>query len=89
MYIGIELNWDHEKGTVQLSIPGYVHATLNDFQHKKTKCPKDLPYPGTQLVYGKNNHMLSGKAPAEELDEHNQKILQKIVGKFLYYSRAI
>ena len=33
--------------------------------------------------------MLSEKAPAEKLDEYNQKILQKIVGKFLYYARYI
>ena len=33
--------------------------------------------------------MLSEKAPAEELDEYNQKRLQKIVGKFLYYARGI
>ena len=33
--------------------------------------------------------MLSEKAPAEELDENNQKILQKIVGKFLYYDGSI
>ena len=31
---------------------------------------------------------MSEKAPAEELDKHNQKILQKLVGKLLYYSRA-
>ena len=33
--------------------------------------------------------MLSEKAPFEELDEKNQKKLQKIVGKFLYYAGAI
>ena len=33
--------------------------------------------------------MLSEKAPAEELDEHNQKIIRKIVGNFLYDNRAI
>ena len=33
--------------------------------------------------------MLSEKAPAEEWDEYNQKILQKIVGKLLYYARGI
>ena len=33
--------------------------------------------------------MLSGKATSEQLDENNQKRLQKIVGKFLYYARAI
>ena len=33
--------------------------------------------------------MLSETSPAEELDEYNQKILQKNVGKLLYYARAI
>ena len=33
--------------------------------------------------------MIPEKAPVEELDEYNQKRLQKIVGKFLYYDKAI
>ena len=33
--------------------------------------------------------MLSEKAPAEKLNENNQKILQKIVGGFLYYAREV
>ena len=33
--------------------------------------------------------MLPEKAPAEELDEYNQKIMQKIVGKVFYHARAI
>ena len=35
------------------------------------------------------NQALAEKASARELDESNQKRLQKIVGKFLYYARAI
>ena len=89
MYIGIALKWDYEKGMVQLSIPGYVCASLNAFQHEKPKRLQDSPYHWTQPIYGKNNHILSEKAPAEELDEHNKKRLQKIVGKLLYCARAI
>ena len=33
--------------------------------------------------------MLNEKKPAEELYASNQKLPQKIVGKFLYYARAI
>ena len=33
--------------------------------------------------------MLSEKSLAEELDENDKKILQKFLGKFLYYARAI
>ena len=80
LYIGIELKWDCEKRIVKISMPGYVHAKLHAFQHDKHKRPQDLQYPWTQPVYGNNNKMLSEKTTAEKLDEHNQKILQKIVG---------
>ena len=33
--------------------------------------------------------MLSEKAQAENLDDNNQKRLQKILGNFLYYARTI
>ena len=89
LYIGIALKWDHEKVTVQLSMPGYVPAALHDFQHKKTKQQQDSPYPWKQTVYVKNNQMISEKAIDEELDENNQKRLQKIVETLLYYARAI
>ena len=36
-YIGIALKWEYEKGTVQLSMPVYVRASLHAFQHKKPK----------------------------------------------------
>ena len=58
LYIGIELNWGYEKGTVQLSMPGYAHAALHAFQHDKPKQPQEFPYPWTQPVYGKNNQIL-------------------------------
>ena len=70
-------------------MPVYVRAALHAFQHRTPKKPQDSPYPWTQPIYGEKNQMLSLKAPAEELDGNNKKIFQKIVGKFLYYSRAI
>ena len=60
----------------------YVRSILHAYQHEKPKRPQDSPYPWTQSVYGKNNQMLSEKATAEELDEYNQKRLQKIVGDY-------
>ena len=60
-------------------MPGYVRAALHAFQHEKPKRPQDSPYPCTQTVYGKKNQMLSEKSTAEELDENNRGILQKIV----------
>ena len=63
-------------------MPGYVRSALHAFQHYKLKWPQESPYPWIQTVYEKNNQMLSEKAPAEELDENNQKRLQKIVGNY-------
>ena len=74
---------------VQLSIPGYVCASLHSFQHDKPTIPQDSTYTWTQPIYGKNNQMLSEKEPAEELDENNQKRLQKNVVKFLYSDGSI
>ena len=55
LYIGIAIKWAYEKGTVQISMPGYVHAALHDLQHEKPKLPQESPYPWTQPVYGNNN----------------------------------
>ena len=37
LYTSIALKWDYDKGMVQLSMPSYVCAALNSFQHKKPK----------------------------------------------------
>ena len=37
LYIEIALKWDYKKVTVQISMPGYVHAELHSFQHKNKK----------------------------------------------------
>ena len=70
-------------------MPGYLRASLNDFQHEKPKRLQESPCHWTQHVYGNNNQILSEKAPDEELDEHDPKRLQKIVGKLLYNARSI
>ena len=57
--------------------------TRNQIDPRTHHNPEHNPYTK------QNNHMLSDKAPAEELDENSHKRLQKIVGKFLYYARAI
>jgi hypothetical protein len=33
LYCGIHIQWDYEKRTVDLSMPGYIAATLHKLQH--------------------------------------------------------
>ena len=89
LYIVISLQWDYEKGKVQIFMPGFVCVFLHSFQHEKPKLLQDSPYPWTKTIIGNNNQILNEKQLAEELDENKQKRIQKIVGKSLYYARAI
>ena len=60
------------------------HYILSNMKNQKTTgftIPLDTTY------LWKNNQKLSDKASAEELDKNNQKRLQNIVGKLLYYTR--
>jgi hypothetical protein len=34
LYCGIHIQWDYKKRTVDLSMPGYISATLHKFQHQ-------------------------------------------------------
>ena len=43
LYIWIALKWDYEKGTVQISMAGYVRTALHSFQQEKYKIPQDPP----------------------------------------------
>ena len=47
---------------------------------RNQKDPRTHNNPGNNPYTKQNNHMLSDKAPAEELDENSHKRLQKIVG---------
>ena len=55
----------------------------------KTQNTTGFTIPPEKSIYGKNNHILSEKEPDGELDEKNQKWLQNIVGKLMYYCRDI
>ena len=49
LYIRILLQWDYEKGAVQLYMPGYVCTKLYQFQQEKQNRPQDYHTPGHNL----------------------------------------
>ena len=42
-FCGISLKWDYEKGTVDLSVPGYIKAALHRFAHPLQTKPEHAP----------------------------------------------
>ena len=51
-YIGLMIDWDYENGKVDVSMPGYVSKTLQQFNHKTPSKKQDLPYPWNPPKYG-------------------------------------
>jgi hypothetical protein len=43
LYYGIKLTWDYAGRTVDLSMPGYIAAVLNIFQHPHPARPRHAP----------------------------------------------
>jgi hypothetical protein len=44
LYCGIHIQWDYPNRTVDLSMPGYIAATLHKFQHQPPTRAQHAPY---------------------------------------------
>jgi len=52
LHLGLTLQWDYVKRTVDISMPGYVNEALHRFQHPAPFHPQDAPHSWTQPTYG-------------------------------------
>ena len=52
LYCGLTLNWQYEKGYVDVSMPGYVERALTKFQHPAPLRPQHAPHKWIEPVYG-------------------------------------
>jgi hypothetical protein len=88
-YCGITLEWDYMSRTVDLSMPNYVADALHHFQHVAPKQSIHAPSKWAPLQYGTKVQLTS---PADKSPKHTAqetKLLQRVIGKFLYYAQAI
>jgi len=88
LYCGIHLKWDYTRRMVQLSIPGYVIAALHEFQHLLPTRKFDAPSRWTKPEYGKQTQLTTVDI-SFPMTPDQEKLLQRVVGKFLFYSRAV
>ena len=87
-YIGIHLAWDYKNSKVHLFMPDYVQTALKQFQHKLKK--KHLqPFPHTPIQYGIKKQFAKEQSSAPPVGKTEQKFIQQVCGKFLYYGRAV
>ena len=87
-YIGIHLDWNYAKRELICSMKGYVQQALKELEHvantRHQYAPShiDRPNYGARIQYATDDE-------TDTLDESKIKYLQRVVGKFLYYARAI
>ena len=86
-YCGLTLDWNYEKGYVDISIPGYVEKVCAKLNHPSPRFPQHAPHRWTQPSYGSKTQM----APVDNsplLDATGKKKVQSVTGSMLYYART-
>ena len=87
LYVGVNLEWDYDKRTLDTHVPGFVAKVLQQYQHPKPSKPQHVPAKAKPIQYG-------AKIPVEERDTTPElspagiKRIQDVVGTFAWYSRA-
>jgi hypothetical protein len=51
-FLGMQLDWDYDKRTVDISMPGYIEKALQRFQHPSPKRPEHSPHVYIEPSYG-------------------------------------
>ena len=86
--MGLTLNWDYINRTFDLSMPNYVPASLQKFQHKVTYKPQDVPHHWAGPIYVQATQHAHTEKKSPLLPPKQITLVQNIVGTFLYYSLA-
>ena len=88
-YCGITIDWDYKKREVHISMPGYVNKACIRFKHEKPTRKQDQPHQHTIHTYGAKIQFAKEADTSRPLDKEEKRYIQKVVGTFLYYGRAV
>jgi hypothetical protein len=88
VYSGMNLQWDYNKRTCDISMPGYVSNVLSKLQHNSPKHPQHAPSGYVSPAYGaKTQYATRGETPP--LAAQQCLTIQRVTGSVLYYARAV
>jgi hypothetical protein len=88
-YCGLTLDWDYEKRTVELSMPGYIKAALHKYQHPAPARPEHAPHTWNPPIYGAKTQFVDDKTSSPALSDKDVNKVQQLKGTLLYYARAV
>jgi hypothetical protein len=92
LYCGIQLDWNYNYPTrhLDISMPKYVAAKRNEFNHPDPSTqPQHAPHPAPPVRYGRTAQEPAPIDKAPPLPPEKHKQVQQIIGSFLYYGRAV
>jgi hypothetical protein len=89
LYCGIKLDWHYEHHYVDISMPDYVRDKRREFGHQTPTRPQHSPHPAPEARFGKSAQETAPPDTAAALSADGTTRVQKIVGSFLYYGRAV
>ena len=70
-------------------MPNYVPKQLLTYGRLLPKRAQHTPFEPRSINYGKKSDTIIHEDPGKLLGDANKKYIQKVLGSFLYYSRAI
>jgi hypothetical protein len=88
-YIGLNIDWDYENHTVDISMPGFIERALLRFKHDMPLRPQHSPHRSAIPVYGVQQQLTTAPDTTPLLNAADTKTIQEIIGTLLYYARAV
>ena len=70
-------------------MPGYVQKILQHFQHAVPTRKQDSPYRAPPRKYGTATQDPLPEDTSDKINEKRVKIIQQVIGRVLYYARAV
>ena len=87
-YVGISLDWNYDKRTLDTSVPGFVNKTLHKLQHPTPSKPQHAPAKATPIKYGSKVQKATPDDNSPVLSNKEIKRVQEAVGAFAWYARS-
>jgi hypothetical protein len=68
-YCGLTLEWDYKNRTVDLSMPGYIKASLHKYQHPAPARPEHAPHMWNPPIYGDKTKIVTETTTSPALSD--------------------
>ena len=90
-FLGYKLNWNYDKGYVDISIPDYIKTALKRLGHNASINPQYSPHEHIGINWTNKGDRQYAQQPDTSpfLTVKETKYVQQVVGVFLYYARAL